>query len=127
MTRRGRRSRASRRMAWSGQALGRWTSTLVFQATTRAAIFSRRTGAVWCALGRDGTPPAPRSDHGSRQASSTAQKSALARDLWDAALLLPGTITELYLASRGLPDIRSDALRYLPDAPQPGGKRLPAM
>jgi putative DNA primase/helicase len=84
------------------------------------------TAAVWRALGRDGAPPAPR-DHASRQAPSTARKSALVRDLWDAALLLPGTIAECYLASRGLAGIRSDALRYLPNAPHPGGKRLPAM
>jgi hypothetical protein len=33
-------------MAWSGQAPGRWTITLVFQSTTRAASLIRRSRSV---------------------------------------------------------------------------------
>ena len=43
MTRRGRRSSTSRRMAWSGQALGRWSITLVFHSTIHGRMSARGT------------------------------------------------------------------------------------
>jgi len=84
------------------------------------------TAAVWRALGRGGA--AALSGGGEiRRSPSAARKSALARTLWDRALPLPDTIAERYVAARGLPGLRSPALRYLPDAPHPAGTPLPAM
>ncbi|MBK1658240.1 DUF7146 domain-containing protein [Paracraurococcus ruber] len=82
--------------------------------------------ALWRALGRGGTPPSTQR-HTDNTTPPAARKTALARALWDRALPPPGTIAERYLAARGLPAVRSDELRYLPDAPHPSGKRLPAM
>ena len=44
--RRGSRWSARRRMAWFGQALGRCSVTLLFRATTRVAILTRRRRKV---------------------------------------------------------------------------------
>src|SRR5918998_885670 len=44
--RRGKRSRASRKMAWSGQVLGRCSMTRVFSATTRVASLTSRRRKV---------------------------------------------------------------------------------
>jgi DNA primase len=67
-------------------------------------------------------------DRSNGPAPSTTRTSAFAVALWDAALPLPGTIAEIYLATRGLAGIQSAALRYLPRTPHPGcGARLPAM
>ena len=46
VTRRGMRSRATRKICWLGQAVGHWMRIRVFNSVTRAAILMRRRRKV---------------------------------------------------------------------------------
>ena len=84
------------------------------------------TEAIRGAMGGNWTPP-QRQDRAAGPAASSANKTALARDMWDAARPHPGTLVDVYLAARGLAGVQSVELRFHPAAPHPGGGRLPAM
>ena len=84
------------------------------------------TAAIRQALGGSWTPPQALRRQPAATAS-TAHRTALARDRWNAALPHSGTLVDRYLAARGLAGVQSAALRFHPAAPHPNGARLPAM
>ncbi len=57
----------------------------------------------------------------------TSRKTAVAKALWEAAILHGGTLVDRHLQARGLLGAQSSELRFHPAAPHPTGGRLPAM
>jgi hypothetical protein len=53
----------------------------------------------------------------------------LAREIWDSAQPISGTLVDIYLGSRGisLPDRAPDCLRFAPQLTHPNGQFFPAM
>jgi len=123
------------RREWRGAcpACG-YSATLVLTETEDGALWwcascqdrQAVTAALRQVMARDWMPP---HEVGPCRISapSPAQKSALARTLWDAARPHPGTPVDHYLAVRGLSGVQSAELRFHPDARHPGGSRMPAM
>jgi putative DNA primase/helicase len=79
----------------------------------------RLVGGVW-------TPPGtvnPASDLGGCQ-----RNQERAASLWNGSVPAAGTIADIYLTGRALPELAtSSALRFRSDCPHPDGSRLPAM
>ncbi len=123
------------RQAWRGDcpACGYAAGLVVTQKDGRALWWCAScqdgaavTAAIRGAMGGNWTPP-QHQHQPAAPAASTARKTALARDLWDAARPHPGTLVDLYLEARGLAGTQSAELRFHPAVPHPGGGRLPAM
>lgn len=89
----------------------------------RAAI----TAAMRDVVGDRWSPPSLAFNAPAHVPSSTVQKTARARALWDEAAPLLGSLAERYLAVRGLAGVVSPALRFHAACPHPSGARLPAM
>lgn len=102
-------------------------AAVLFRGNVRDALDWTR---AWLGIDSDATPQQQRRPVPEPQdpAQDDTERTARAREAWQASAPAPGTPAALYLAQRGLAALsRLPVLRWHPAATHPGGGRHPAM